>query len=133
MIYNGRYQSVRYDDSHLSNPLPVTLNVAQGSILELFFFILFMNDVVTEVENVCFEMYANDSTLCAAINSIQNINRKLTTLAKPFYHWISVNHMFLNRQNEVSVECMFTGHNQSSPIWCTDLHTVLTSRKGLIV
>ncbi len=90
---SGCYQRVSYD-GHLSDPLPITLGVPQGSILEPLFFILFMNDLVLEVENANLEMHAEDSTLCTAAKSVKTINSTLTAQAKPVYCWISINCMF---------------------------------------
>ncbi len=86
----GRYQSVSYD-GHLSDPLPVTLGVPQGSILGSLLFIMFMNDLILEVENTHLEMYADDSTLCTANESAESINNNLTSQSKPIYYWINVN------------------------------------------
>ncbi len=80
---NGCYQRVSYD-SHLSDPLPITLGVPQGSILGPLFFILFMNNLVLEVENAHLEMYADDSTLYTAAKSVETINNTLTARQNQF-------------------------------------------------
>ncbi len=102
---SGRCQRVRYD-GHLSDPLPVTLGVPQGSKLGSLVFILFMNGLVLEVENAHLEMYADDSTLCTAAKSVETINSIITAQAKPVYCWTSINRMVLNVDK---TECMLFG------------------------
>ncbi len=60
---HNRKQCVSYD-GHLSQFAHVKLGVPQGSILGPLMFILFMNDIVLEVKDSEFEMYADDSTMC---------------------------------------------------------------------
>ncbi len=97
-----RYQSVSYV-GHLSDPLPVTLGVPEVSILSPLLFIMFMNDQILEVENTHLEMYADDSTLCTADESVESINNTLAVQFKAIYHWVNVNQMILNVDK---TECM---------------------------
>ncbi len=59
-------------------------------------FILFMNDLILEIERSKFEMYADDSTLCNHSKYIQEINLSLTNNSKCVYTWIEDNRMVLN-------------------------------------
>ncbi len=48
-ICEGRYQRLSYD-GHLSDPLPFTFGVPKGSIVCPLLFIMFMSDLILEVE-----------------------------------------------------------------------------------
>ncbi len=80
-----RYQSGSYY-GHLSDPLPVTLGVPHGSILNPLLFIIFVNNLILEVDNTHLEMYADDSTLYTADASVEHIHNSLTVQSKPIYH-----------------------------------------------
>ncbi len=73
-------------DGHRSDLLPVKLGVPQGSILGPLMFILFMNDMVLEVEDGLVEMYADDSTMYCAAKSVAQLNTDLTNNSKPVYN-----------------------------------------------
>ena len=103
-----RFQSVKYDGV-LSDPLPVTIGVPQGSILGPLLFITFMNDSILEISDMRFDMYADDSTLYTAGKCVGDINRSLTTKSKPLYNWIDANRMVLNAEK---TECMLLGTRQ---------------------
>ena len=81
---------------HLSSLTSVNLGVPQGSILGPLMFIIFMNDLILEIENSKFEMYADDSTLCNHAKHIQEINQSLSDSSKAVYAWIEENRMVLN-------------------------------------
>ena len=95
-----RFQSVKYDGV-LSDALPVTIGVPQGSILGPLLFITFMNDSILEISDMRFDMYADDSTLYTAGKCVGDINRSLTTKSKPLYDWIDANRMVLNAEKTV--------------------------------
>ena len=69
----------------LSDPLPVTTGVPQGSILGPLLFIMFMNDAILEISEARIDMYVDDSTVYAAGKCVADINRTLTTHSKPLY------------------------------------------------
>jgi len=81
----GRSQSVSID-GHLSDPLPVTIGVPQGSILGPLLFLLFLNDLPSVTENCLANMFADDTEIedaCTPDNHLdleKNINEDLTRL-----------------------------------------------------
>ncbi len=77
---HNRKQCVSYD-GHLSQFAHVKLCVPQGSILGPLMFILFMNDIVLEVKDSEFQMYADDSTNAPTVNEINN---QLTELSNQY-------------------------------------------------
>ena len=99
-----RFQSVKYDGV-LSDPLPVTIGVPQGSILGPLLFITFMNDSILEISDMRFDMYADDSTLYTAGKCVGDINRSLTTKSKLLYNRIDANRIVLNAEK---TECIQT-------------------------
>ena len=92
---DNRTQCVTYD-GHLSSPLPVKLGVPQGSILGPLMFILYMNDVILEIQGTEMEMYADDSTLYTSDRDVEAISVSLTTQMHPISEWINDNRMVLN-------------------------------------
>lgn len=91
----SRQQCVTYD-GQLSSMTAMNLGVPQGSILGPLLFILFMNDIVLEIKDSEFEMYADDSTMCCHAKTIQELNVMLTENSKPVYNWVENNRMVLN-------------------------------------
>ena len=70
-----RHQSVWIDHT-LSSYLPCDVGVPQGSILGPLFFLIFVNDMPNVIEN-SIEQYADDSTLTAIGQTIDEVNAKL--------------------------------------------------------
>ena len=90
-----RSQQVSYNGC-LSDPLPISAGVPQGSILGPLLFILYMNDLILEIENTNLDMFADDSTLYVAEESVQSISLQLEQQLLPITNWISANRMVLN-------------------------------------
>ena len=104
----------------LSDPLPVTTGVPQGSILGPLYFIFFMNNKpILDISQSRIDMYADDSTFYAAGKCMADINWSLTTHSKPSYQWINANHMVLNGDK---TECKLLGTRQklqcATPNFC---------------
>ncbi len=77
----GRSLSVTCD-SHLSDPLPVSIGVPQGSILGHLLFLLYLNDLPKIAHNCSVNMYADDTEMeysCKPEDSIKlETNLKVT-------------------------------------------------------
>ena len=81
----------------VSEPQSLCIGVPQGSILGPLFFILFMNDIVLEIEDgTRFDMYADDSSQYYAGQSVDEVSNHLNEQIKPVTNWISANSMALN-------------------------------------
>ena len=93
----GRSQSVTVD-GHLSDPLPVTIGVPQGSILGPLLFLLYLNELPQIPEYCKTELYADDTEMecsCKPVHSDvleSNINSDLTKVADYF----DVNRLTIN-------------------------------------
>ena len=103
---SNRCQFVDFDGT-LSNVLPLTTGVPQGSILGPLLFIIYMNDIYVASDKFRAVLYADDSnmisTLCSfdislsghefnKSNLSHNINRELNNISE----WLSINKLSLN-------------------------------------
>ncbi len=94
---SGRSHSVSVD-GHLSDPLPVSIGVPQGSILVPLLFLLFLNDLPTVTESCETNMYADDTEIDSASKPDcpeereNNINSNLCKISEYF----NINRLSLN-------------------------------------
>ena len=80
----GRRQYTAVNDS-LSDMLPVTLGIPQGSVLGPTLFVLFTNDLLSSIDNGEIYMYADDTTVFAVGVLSDEAIAKLNTALKELY------------------------------------------------
>ncbi len=94
---SGRSQSVSVD-GYLSDPLPVSIDVPQGSILVPLLFVLFINDLPTVTDSCETNMYADDTEIYFASKRDcpekfeNNLNSDLCKISEYF----NINRLSLN-------------------------------------
>jgi ribonuclease P/MRP protein subunit RPP40 len=80
----------------LSEKLPITTGVPQGSILGPLFFILFINDLPMSITESETDMYADDSSMTAVAKTVPELNDKLDTDMDNVDGWCGENGMAPN-------------------------------------
>ena len=94
----NRSQKTTFKGS-MSDPLPMSVGVPQGSILGPLFFLIFINDLpfyLSSVSNVSLTMFADDTTILTTGSSVQLVERNLNQLAAEVSAWANINRMALN-------------------------------------
>ena len=92
-----RTQQLRYGES-ISEPLLIKCGVPQGSILGPLLFTIYINDITNASSNFYPILYADDTTLCATLNSNHNtsetnvLNEDLESIS----HWLKANKLSVN-------------------------------------
>ena len=90
------YLSDRYQRTYFKNTLsdmrPVKICVPQGSILGPLLFILFINDLPSQLSHSESTMFADDTTVLTG-SSIHDLNVKLNLVAQDLSTWTQQNRM----------------------------------------
>ncbi len=85
-------------DGQLSNGLPVTVRVTQGSILGLLLFNLYLNNLPNVLKHCDNNMYADDTALSYASKSTTDLERNINEELVYLKEYFVMNKLSLNIQ-----------------------------------
>ena len=95
----NRKQYVTYNDN-ISETLPITTGVPQGSIIGPLLFVIYMNDLSKSSTTFQYVMYAHDTTLFTTIQSLNSCTKDteqyLNTELNKVNEWLKINKLSLN-------------------------------------
>ena len=115
----------------LSDALPITRGVPQGSILGPILFMLYINDLPLAIPDCNVDIYADDTTLWMANSNPLHIQHGLQGSLNKANHWFSLNKMVPNakKQNSRSkTAAATTTGTEQKLFYCTNSSLSLSLR-----
>lgn len=103
-----RKQRVKVNDE-ISDPIPVQHGLPQGSKLANLLFILFINDIVLNIENSKINMYADDCMIYISLENVEKACEAINEDLSRVCDWLKFNKMSLNAR-----KCSSMGINISN-------------------
>ena len=91
----GRKQFVKVGQS-VSEQLPLSVGVPQGSLLGVLLFQIFVDDLRKSVRFGSVILYADDTTILLAGNNLKFLQKKLQADLESLATWLSTNNLVLN-------------------------------------
>ena len=92
---SNRYQCVKYEDV-ISERLPITCGVPQGSILGPLLFLLYINDMNKALTFSTTYHFADDTNLLCSGKSLKDLRKSVNKDLKFLYSWLCANRLSLN-------------------------------------
>ena len=91
----NRYQTTKYESS-VSERLPISCGVPQGSILGKLLFIIFVNDFPNVFQEAHVNLYADDTAITVRARTADELQRKLKSQVESAANWLRANKLTLN-------------------------------------
>ena len=101
----GRSQKTSFKGA-LSDSLPMSVGIPQGSILGPLFFLVFLNDLplyLSSTFDTNLTMFADDTTILTSGSTVQEVELRLNLLASDVSSWANLNRMALNASKTKSM------------------------------
>ena len=101
----GRSQKTSFKGA-LSDSLPMSVGIPQGSILGPLFFLVFINDLplyLSSTFDTNLTMFADDTTILTSGSTVQEVELRLNLLASDVSSWANLNRMALNASKTKSI------------------------------
>ena len=94
----------------VSEPQPISFGVPQGSVLGPLLFIAYINDLPLAIQGCSVELYAEDTLVYFAFNSVSEIHSpQLTSGLTYVLSWLQANFLLLNLEK---MKIMLVGTHQ---------------------
>jgi hypothetical protein len=92
---SDRFQFTSFD-SHLSDRLPVSCGVPQGSILGPLLFLLYVNDIPSSSKHLSFVLFADDTNIFLSHPNLNTLTHTLNKELIQVSNWFKANKLSLN-------------------------------------
>ena len=96
-------------NDQLSNSVPITCGVPQGSNLGPLLFLVYINDLPNCLNHTTPRMFADDTSVSYASNSVEELENIINSDLKNLNSWLTTNRLSLNI---VKTEFMIIGSRQ---------------------